>query len=279
MNTERGWRIPKSKQTEEYLTEAAWEFANKLAAGRWGYRSINQVAITRIVSEELGVEVMRTNQDVLPIFTTIELSFRAIKQYIENESGRGSINVPSYTITSTVSQQIDKAEIPKHVLNEMFEDAEEEEAPFYDLIDMHGAEDEGAEWIADNLDEFDLTRSQEVEYDINHDGSLEDYSVRYLYLFDDTVVHTVDYTESSNEVLFVPVQTGSGKVYERRPLVVRNVSEERIPAEIEGIDSEFEKFLMERSLRELTEFTAQPREEHIRRILAMIGLLGSGLVK
>gem|GEM_PF-2238021 len=274
MNIEKGWKIPKNHLSPEYLANSLWDFSNALAAGRWNQRKIQRVSINREVVERLGFVEFVGDQEVQPIFNEISISFSAIKRGIEDEGG--SFEVPYYKITSTTSQDIDKNDIPSDVLDKIFEDGEEEEHPLHDI--MEESDDEGG-FTADDLNMVELRRIQEVEYEINHDGGIEDYEISYAYSFDNTVVHEVGYNLVAARAASAMIPVGNDQINERRPLILPSLDADAIEREVEGFHAELMAFLFEQSEKDLMEFTGQPEEEHRKRILGMISLLSSGFIK
>ncbi|MFZ1301574.1 MAG: hypothetical protein WAQ27_03285 [Candidatus Microsaccharimonas sp.] len=277
MELNRSIQIPKRLQTAEQLNEANWNFANVLAMGKWSSNAIDRVGITRTVRESLGAEYELDEAYIQPIMNELTLSFFALKKYVETKDGEDEVLIPSYKIISTTSQEIEKLEIPEKVLEEIFEDFDEDE----DDDDDRDEDDEDypINWAKQNLDEFDIHRVQQVEYDIDHEGEIEDYTISYEYLIDDRQVHEVSYTHSSDEYSWAPILLANGTSLEKRPVVLTVLTKDEIKLETKGIDTAFEEFMLEKSLRELTALSGLPKEEHIRRLLSMIGLVSGGFIR
>lgn len=270
MNIYRGVRIPESLQTPENLLHKASEFANILAAGRWHQKNIQKVEITRSIAEEIGAEYELGDEFVDSIYTEMMISFSAYKQITDNQDGTEFI-APNYAVTSTTSQEITKNEVPRVVLDEIFSDTKDDEHPIHDLLEMEGLDE-------DNLDELEIRRIQQDEYEINHLGELQDYATAYSYTFDDVQVHEVGYRHSNDVVLYRPVNMYDATRVEGQPFSLTALNEIAIKIETQDIDASYEKYLDSEFLRSATEFGGLSRQEHTRRVLGMIAMVSNGFV-
>lgn len=276
MNIEREFKVSPKKLTNRQLRNTLWDFANVLAANRWQLDAVPHVELTRSIVESVGFEQIMGQHEVTPIFNEIVISFSATKREAEY---RGKVfMLPYYHITSTVLQDIESSEIPRHVLDEMFKEVNDDDYhPVHDLLDDYGIDEDT--FSSDNLDDFEIKRQQEASYEIDHNGEIQEYTLSFSYTFDDAVAHEARYDSSSGEFMWAPVPLHDGESLERRPLIVPLLTQQEIETDMQRVDSEFEAFLLEKSLRELTEFSSVPPEEHIRRIMGMVGMVSSGFSK
>jgi len=275
MNIYRGVRIPERLQTTEHLAAKTYAFANALSAGRWHQGNVPKVEITRSIAEELGSKYTLNNEGVEPIHTEITISFSAIKRLIENSNGDLML-APTYMVTSTTTQDIRKNEIPEVVLDEIFENKEEDDHLVDDLMEATGLDADDI--TAENFDELELRRVQEDEYTINHLGELRDYSANYSYTFDDVEVHRVGYRHSNSEITWRPMSLADGTEGEGKPFILLALNEDTIKDEVRNIDAAYTEYMETEFVREVTEFGGLSKEEHIRRVLGMISMVSGGFV-
>ena len=278
MNIDRVPYVPKRLLTSEHLLDEASEFANTLGAGRWKYDRLKQVGLTRKVIESNGQEYEVGEQYGKAIFDEITISFSALKRYVDTE--KGPVAVSTYEIISTTAQDITKEEIPSNILEEIIEDSKDNEHMLY--VEPEESDDvydsgELAANVINLLDDYEIQRNQEMVYTIDEDGELDDYTLRYFYSLNGESVHEMDYTHSDNQLSWSPIHLADGSINERKPFVLPLLNEANLESEAKGLDASLEEFLTFQDLRELTEFSALPKEEHIRRILGMIGMVSSGI--
>lgn len=275
MNIYRGVQVPKRFQTPQHLAYDADRFANILAAGRWHQKGVHKVEISRLITETIGEELELAGEEIEPIFNEINISFSAVKRYLETEKGERL--VPHYKISSSTSQDIEKQEIPSEVLAEILEDAEEEyeEHPLYDVMEDINVD---LDSVVDNLDDIDIQRTQKDEYTFNHLGEIEEYSTNYSYMFNDAEVYSQEYDDSPWDFSWVPLQFTDSSIVEARPFLLALLNEESIRSETKNLDASFQEFLFDEDMRKITELGGISRQEHTRRIIGMIGMLSTGFI-
>jgi hypothetical protein len=271
MNIYKGIQIPESHKTPDYLAGEASRFADVLASGRWHQKRIHKVERTQTIVETVGTEYEYDESEIEPIYNEITISFSALKRYFEDEDGPSS--VPHYHIESTTAQGIDKHDIPRNVLDEIFANAIEDEG--HDVIDELGIEDD--ELTEDNLDSFGIQRIQEDGYAFNHLGVIEEYTTSYRYTFDDSVVHEVGHMYEVDEgFMWRPVELSEGSANENKLIGLASLNEASIETALKNFDVGLQEFLIVETHPELREVL--PEKEHIKRILGMIGMLSNGYV-
>lgn len=266
MNIERGWKIPEKHQTAHYVASELGELANVLSSGRWSRKAVRSVALSRTIMEEIGIAQAFRGEEIEPMSTEIELSFRASKRRLETES------VDHFEMSSETSVNIGSTDMSDEILDEIFEDSADD---FHDLDE----ESDIVNFERESLDELDIRKIQKVAYEVSHDGRIQDYTISVTHTFDDTEVHTTDYTESLERPYFVPVYLNDGASFENKPVAVPILSEQAISDEMKRLDESFTLFLQEDELRPLLELNGQPVQDHYKRILAMKALLLSGFEK
>jgi hypothetical protein len=256
--------IVETPQPPEALHEAAWSFANELANDKWSWRKTHKVEITRSITEVLGEEGALKEFEVEPIYTDITISFSALKRYVYE--GRRLYIEPEYNLCSTTSQDITKDEMPRNVLVDIVEDLMDEDDPQLE------------EDVETSLDDQDLGRVQEVNYTINKDGNIQHYNLSYSYTIDGNIVHTVEQTESREEVRFTSIRMFDGRALEARPVILAYLNEYGVQSGARDFDDSYNEFLLQQELEKLDELAKIPKEEHTRRALAMIALVSDGFV-
>ncbi len=283
MNIEGIARHWNKKPTRRTLERKLSNFADVLSHGRWRDEHTQMVETTQCVVERLGGGYAIGEYEVDPIFTEVTVSFSAKKEF-EWEDGT-TYALPRYTITSTVAQDIDKNDIPPYVLDEIMSDAKDDDHLGNDLLDQagFGALLDGIDGVddpeeMDNLDQFQIKREQELEYEVLYDGEVDDYTVTNIYSFDDIVMHQVSYRQSDGQVHTRPVTYGDGTLNDRQPLYVPRLTTDAIEAHLTNFDSNAEKFFVEQTLRSLETLSQAPEHEHIRKIIGMLGVVSSGYV-
>lgn len=274
MNIDRAPKIAKRLQTPEHLVDEAWHFANTLAAGRWSHERIKEVETIQKIIESVGDDYELDEHYGEAIFDEVIVTFSALKQYVETK--RGYVLAPTYSITSSTSQFITKDEIPENVFNQIIHDADDEDHPLNVAIEESGMQT--SDLHLDTLEDFDVERTQEVTYLIGHDGEIEEYMLRYFYCIDDINVHEVMYSYSVCDAMWAPISLADGSVLEKKPIVLAALNEAEVDTASKDIDASFDRFLIDEDFQTLTEFSAQPRQEHIRRALGMISLASSGYI-
>jgi hypothetical protein len=279
MNIDRPSNIPKRLRTSEYLAHETWRYANDLAANQWDSDGIERVqnvqTVVEVINTLYDVEAVAAEQNgededaededakfTEPVFVQTTLSFLAVKRYFEEEK-----DVPFYVVQSETIQGIDKEEIPLHVLDEIADDAEEDGHALHDTMD------EGEKFDINDLEDFSIQRTQKVIYEVDRSGELHDYVISYAYSLDGNSIHEVEYSHSGSEMTWKPTLISEGVPIEGKPLVLPLLTESAIGSEVRDIDISFKEFMSDRDLRELTLFSAQPKQEHIRRILGMLSVL------
>ena len=278
MNIEHSRRVPERQLTEAHLAKRLYDFSNVLANGRWPYDTY-MVETTQCVIEQLGDE---DESDLGPIYNEVTVSFSAARQTLEEDGEM--IIVPHYSLTSTISQEIEKAEIPTHVLDAIFKEAtEDQESLAYEVLEDAGFSDLlengtgfGVGDDSDNLDQFEIKRIQELEYSIDHEGKVEDYTVSYAYSFDDVIVHNAVYQLSNSKVLTRPVYGVGGEVIDQQPIYVPHLDADALTGHLATLDTRVETFFTEEALRILETEVDIPQKEHVRRALGMLGVVSSG---
>lgn len=284
MNIERSRAVPERKLTDVYLAKKLHSFANVLAHGRWLQPDVYSVETTQCVVEHFGDghEIGGGEIEVEPIFNEVTVSFAANKQ-IEEEDGE-FFSLPRYTITSTVAQDIDKAEMPSHVLDEVFNGTRDgtslahelfEEAGFADVLDRDEPFTIDSD-DADNLDQFQIKRLQELEYTINYAGQIEDYRTSYGYSFDDVMVHSAEYQLSNGLVITRPVTDSRGNIVDQQPVYIPQLNARTLEEHLATLDQRADSFFIEETIRELELDADMPPQEHIRRVLGMLSIVSSG---
>lgn len=274
MNIYKAPIVPKSLQTPEGLADEAWHFANAIAAGRWKYRNVQQVEHSSKIIESVGEGYNLAEYYGEPIFNEIILSFTALKEYVRTKNGYELL--PAYEITSTTSQDITKDEIPDHVLEELIEDAEIEGHPLHEILSDPNSQ--VSDLKLDTFEDFDIERSQEVTYNINHEGEFDDYTMRYFYSINGANTHEAVYSHSLSQIEWMPIIAADGLAIEHRPIVLQALFEANIESDAREIDASYERFLSDKDFSELTEFGAVGKDVHIRQALGMLSMASSGYI-
>jgi len=270
MNIDRAPNVPKRSLTSERLLDEASRFANGLAAGRWKHQRIQEVQLTRKIVESFGDEYEVDEHSGKAIFDEVTISFSGLKRYVDTKNGEAIVS--TYLLTSTTSQDISIEEMPANVLGEILKDASEEGHILY--VDPEESDVQPVDLLGD----FEIQRNQEVAYEIDEDGELGEYTLRYFYTLDGDAVHETKYSNLEGQIVWNPIILADGTVSERKLFVLPKLNEANIEDEAQNIDASFEKFLSNRDIQELAEFSALPKEEHIRRVLGMIGMVSGGFV-
>lgn len=283
MDIERRLKVPERRLTPAYLTRRLERFSNGISAGRWRSDETAEISISRSLTEQFGEVIEGDEAETLPIRVETTIEFHAEKTPLEYAPD-SFVMAPQYTLRSSVSQEVLDDELPPNVIDEILREANGDDDgsgvdvnhPLYEIMDSI---DKEGPFSREDFEAFDINCTQETEYEIDCDGEIQDYSTSVSYSIDDIVIHDVGYVRSLEQFQWTPTIMRNGIALERRPISVTELSSERILREVDGIDTEFEAFLMEKSLKELTEFAGVPREEHIRRIIGMIGILSSGRLR
>jgi len=274
MNLERSSKIPERLLNPKHLLGEASDFANVLAAGRWNHLDIQEVEMTRRIVVSSGHEVELLERDTYPIYDAITISFSAIKRYIDTHSDdpEDSADVVStYKISSTTSQELSIDEMPSNVLEQILQDAEEPGNLLYrDPLESDVKP-------IKTLDDYSITRNQEVVYEIDHEGEIDDYTLRYFYALGDENVHEIEYTYSDSAIIWSPTRLADGTEGEKKPFALPLLKEYDLESETKNIDHSFEELLKHQDVLEMNEYSLLPQEEHIRRMLGMIGMVSSGI--
>lgn len=268
MNIDRAPNVPKRSLTSEHLLDEAFRVANGLAAGRWKHQRIREVQMTRKIVESFGDEYEVDEHSGNAIFDEVTISFSGLKRYLDTKNGEAMVS--TYLLTSTTSQDISIEEMPANVLGEILKDASEEGHILY--VDPEESDAQPVDLLGD----FEIQRNQEVAYEIDEDGELGEYTLRYFYTLDGEAAHETKYSNLEGQIVWNPIILADGTVSERKPFVLSKLNEANIEDEVQNIDASFEKFLSNRDIQELAEFSALPKEEHIRRVLGMIGMVSGG---
>lgn len=265
MNIERLQPISNRRSQQQVLARTCFNLANQLTGGRWRHDKVRTTHLERSIVERQGLELLM--HDVGPFHDEVLLSFRADKYLLDDDLEEGS--GVTYTLNSSVSQDIKKDDIPRRVMDEIFEEMDEDD----ELSDLREQPDD------DGFEQLEITRQQETEYTIDEDGEVEEYSSTYKYFFDNQEVHEVGYSNTNGQVLTVPIRNlRTLEVLDARPLVVPPMDEETIRTSAFTIDEDWRRFLTDRELKAAFEFSAQPLLEHRRRAMSMIALLTSGII-
>lgn len=240
----------------EGLAQTCWEFSNALGEGRWGSRYVTEVEINRSVVDVIG----RENSLVEPIVSRLHVQFSAVKH--EDDDGRQE----SYRIRTASSQEIDESEIPPFVMDAIFGEHGEEvpdDLHDHDYTDLDLPD-------RDMLDEVVIEREHSIEYVINQDGEIIDYSIGADYLFDGDSVHDHEYRESLEQGEgFIAVNNG----IEFRPAVLTPLTKEVIDVESKRIEQRLAELGMQ---DEITEGVT--RVVHTKRALSMLAIISSGML-
>ena len=282
MDFDKTPRIASKFLTPDHLAEKVWNLAYEISSHKWGQKKTARTGITRYLQETIGATREFGDREVEPIYNEMTLSFTALKRYIQDDDG--DYISPVYVVRSTTAQDITKEEIPLNVLDSVIYDADTEGHPLYDVFESFSEEDTenldeaSKQKLTDSLDEFEIQRLQEVRYEVGKDGEVLDYEMSYAYTLDEDTVHEIAYNSSSDQILWQALKLADGSDGERRPLAVRSLNNDIIDTEMSDFDVSIERFLIDQDIKELTELSKLPKEEHIRRILGMISMISSGLI-
>ncbi len=292
MNLNKIPNIPKRHRAPDHLASETWHLANALSGGTWDQKEIERVQLTRSIVEsiyptydvEAKAEENKNSLDdensaeysegevpthTQPVGSEVTLSFLAVKRYMEYEEGL----VPFYVLQSETTQHIEKEEIPNNVLEEIVEDAG---ASASALFSMEDDEDDSSDVVS--FDKYAIHRTQKVLYEIDQYGEIDDYSISYAYSLDGSTVHETEYTNSESGRTWDPVTIADGSSLEGKPFLLPVLNKAAYKREIKNFNDSFIALLAEKELSEAMEFSALPRQEHIRRILGMLGVLSGGIV-
>jgi hypothetical protein len=267
MDIDRTNRIPNRHVTSNNLEKRVSSLATALSGGRWfGYKAegieVTHTYIERDDYESIDDMHVAEHKKVEPIYTSVSLGFIASREVVTHE---GEIySVPEYVISSTVTQEVHKSEIPEAVLDEIFKEGQESDY----------GEDSG-----DNLDEFTLKRVQKLTYSIDNQGEIEEYELSYSYLVGDSVVHSAVYSEMDDRFTMEAVRDSNGTAVERKPRSTVELTSDEINEYIASLDSHLERFMLEELEKEKDHVVGMSKEEHIKRALGMIGMISSGYTK
>lgn len=268
MNPEVLRTIPKRMITDPaMLGRICWNLSDRLTAGRWNSKFVRGTDFSRSQSERIGYGTMVADTEIDPTFNDTHIDFYASKNSIENDNGR-IIDMASYRLMMSVSQSVGEAEVPPHVLDEIFEDQDENDET--DSI-LDGLE-------RDQLQEVEIMREQTVTYEIRDNGEIESYALTYEYTFDDETVHEIHYDSDMGTRITAPIRLAkTGEVVDVRPAILLYLSEAQLETEIKDMDASWLHFIHETTMGEIASFGAQDQYQHRHQALAMIGLLSSGL--
>lgn len=285
MNIERSPRISDRLATNDHLSKRLHLFANVLARGRWLEDSVQSVKATQSYVERIGEDTVSEGVEIHPILSEVSVEFEATKILVEDDDGI-MYSMPRYTVTTFVSQDIEKSDIPSHILDEIFKDAQDEHSEAHDFLIEAGFEDvidrrkwhDGPDDDDDNFDQFEIKRVQEAEYTVLGDGTIEDYSLESMYSFDDTILQSVHYSQTNSDDLSRPISYGENGPTDRRPISLPDLTQSSIREYLANIDSLTETFFAEQAIRDLEVVAQLPEADHIRRIMSMVAMVSSGYV-
>jgi len=264
VNLERINNIPKRHANEEGLARMSWNLASHLAGGRWYQRGVQEVQLHRSVTEKLGREVaLKSGRIISPLSQDVSLDFSATKYSGDDTSEI----VTRYALMSTVSQGLEPDEMPAHVVDEIFEDEEDVEDIFGDTLSRQELD----------LNDYELSREQSVEYRFNGLGEIDHYELSYRYSIDETYAYETTYTSEDGVRVTAPVHDRNGEVVDQRPIVLLYLTEANLPAEAEDLDKKWWDFMDENAMRELLQLGGQTGREHALQAMRMLALLSSGL--
>ena len=275
MNNGETPRIPSRLLTPSYLADEAWHFANALTMGRWSHEVVQKVTSERSIVEMLGSEYELPGKDVKPIIDELAISFSALKR-LADFHGTDKL-VPMYKITSTGYQTIDANEIPPAILEEIIEEAQEEDSMVHGLLEDADITDFSAISVTE-FEEFDIQQIHETSYTIDHEGDIEEYSFEHSYSIEDSKVYTLDWSSSDKNFLWSPVMLADGTMKEKKPIVLPLLNKFNLEGDVRELDASIETFMNEHDLSQLDELSSLSKEEHIGRILAMLSMVSSGVV-
>ncbi len=256
---DRDFLIPRRQQNAAHLERVCFEVADHLAGGAWGQAAIRSIGLTRQITEGVGQPIDREDGYLPEVLNEVRIEFSAHKQSAEDSHGNG-YDIMHYDLVSTVSQEIEQDEIPESVRQEMLEDNEDEE----------GVDPE-------DLDSYPIEREQAVTYSINEFGQIKNYTLAFRYTLDGEMIHEVVYDTSAEGEEFAPIYMNDGAVIERRPFVVPYLTAKNIEEEIDGIETEWRRYLTDNALKKSLEFGSQSGRAHIRSALGILSLLRTGL--
>lgn len=271
MNSEILRPVPKALITRpETLVRICWNFANQITDQRWVYDDVRSTQFERSLSESIGVQTALGKSALKPIVSEINVKFGAEKTMV-SEPEEKQVDVEQYRLEMTIGQSVDHTDMPGYLLDEIF--------------DMHDAEDHDhgdsvMDYVEpDNIDEVDITKEQTISYDINGDGEIEYYSLKYAYLFEGETVHENYYASDEGERITIPIKlSGTGEVVDEKPAAYESLSDKSIEREIKNIDEAWQLFSHRSNIEEATAFGGQTQYEHRQQALAMLSLLSSGFV-
>lgn len=276
-------RVSKRAATPRRLALRSWNYANSLANGKWNTPEKHEVENTRSVMEKIGIDIVLEGQDVEAIYNEMTISFRAMKRYVDTEGGEDYL-APLYSFISTTTQDLGVSELPANVLKEILFDVDEQDHPLYEVFEKLDEESaaemsgESKNKIMNALDDFNVQRAQEERYQIDENGEVDEYEVRYLYMLDETNVHEVSYSGADRELAWQPVRFDEGEMQERKPLVLSRLTAGDVESDIKSIDASIEQFMTAQEVEALSYLTELPEKERIRRVMSMLSLVSGGFV-
>lgn len=273
MNIERQTQISKRKLTSRELSRRLIEFSDVLAEGRWHDETTSQVHIQRRFVERIGGEYSINDIIIPPIYNDTTLGFSAHKQLLEAEDG-GLIELPIFTLSSAVEQDIEAAEVPQGVLKEIVENSQYA-GPISELFEEADIDEDSVN-DPDIFEQFEIRRQQELEYSVLFDGEIDEYTLSYSYSFNDITLHQIDYLSATNAVATRPLIDSKGNTIDMQPVYIPALTEAAVEDHVRSLDSATEAFLIENSLKEIEKHVELPKEEHIRRIFGMLAMVSSG---
>jgi len=165
---------------------------------------------------------------------------------------------------------IENADSEWHPLNEVFDTLGE--------TDASDLSDESKQILFNSLDEFDIQRLQEVNYEIDTDGEIDEHETTFAYTLDEAHVYELSLNSSSQQILWHPMELADGSEGEKRPIALAVLDDDTLEMEVSNIDVSIESFMTNQDIIALAEASRLPKEEHIRRVLAMMSMVSSGLV-
>ncbi|HEY8886272.1 MAG TPA: hypothetical protein VIM31_02095 [Candidatus Microsaccharimonas sp.] len=283
MNPEALRAIPKRLITNpETLGRVCWNLANQLTDKRWILDEVRDTDYLRRLREQIGFEVPLGDKEIQPTKNEVYAAFFATKQIVEGYRGNPA-DIDTYRLVMSIGQSIDESDVPPHVIDEIFalkasyersdddddEDDDDDDDAFETVLDIVDR---------DNLDQFEITREQEIVYEITGGGDIETYDLTYTYLIDKESVHEIHYSSEEGTRITAPITISStGEEVDRRPAILLYLSDSQLETEVEEMDESWFQFIQERTMIEIASFGGQDQLDHRRQALAIIGLLGSGL--
>ncbi|MBC7565242.1 hypothetical protein H7100_03390 [Candidatus Saccharibacteria bacterium] len=278
MNPEAMRPVPKRMITHpETLGKVCWNLANGLTHKRWILDAVRSTDLTRSISEQIGFETYVGDTEVMATINDIHVGFFASKEVVDGYNGN-PMDIENYQLTMSVSQSINQSEVPRNVLDEIFDSAND----YHDDDDDHDEYESILDEVnRDNLDEFEIVREQEIIYNISGGGEIKTYELAYTYSIEDEQVHDVTYSSEYGQRIMMPMTlAGTGEEVDKRPVTQLRLTNEQFDRELKDVkdmDASWLRYIQEASLKEIVSFGAQDQQQHRRQALAMIGLIGSGM--